>query len=76
MTSTPISDMALAEDLPEFQRILDARLDQGRRQYGDGSFSKDPLELVKEMQQETLDIAGWGFILWRRLKEMERTITK
>ena len=60
---------------PEFERIMKKRLDTGYREYGDGSFSKDPKELLEEVAQETLDIVGWGFILWTRLQVMKTALS-
>lgn len=50
------------------------RLKRGARQYGNRSFSKDPEELLRELQQEALDLAGWGFILFVRLKRAEQAL--
>lgn len=55
---------------PQFREILEARLARGVREYGDGSFSEPPDELLREMQEEVLDVAGWGFILWVRLQRL------
>lgn len=48
-----------------------SRLEAGAEAYEDRSFSKDPVELVRELQQEALDLAGWGFVLWSRLRALE-----
>lgn len=63
---------AAADDLAWrlFASCVARRLDAGRREYGDRSFSRDPRELVAELQDEALDLAGWGFILWCRLQRM------
>lgn len=47
-----------------------SRLQKGRQSYGDRSFSHDPRVLIRELQDEALDLAGWGFILWSRLEAM------
>lgn len=52
----------------EFSRTLRDRLDVGRKEYGDRSFSRDPAELIGEIEQELLDVCGWAFVLWIRLK--------
>ena len=46
------------------------RLLAGRRAYGDRSFSKDPRELLEEVEQELLDVCGWSYVLYRRVAEM------
>ncbi len=50
------------------------RLEQGRHVYEDRSFSADPAELLAELQQEALDLAGWGFVLWSRLEAMRAAL--
>lgn len=63
------------EDFAAFAAEARARLDAGRLAYGDASFSKPPAELVAELQQEALDLAGWGFVLWCRLERMRRALS-
>lgn len=53
---------------PAFASEVRARLEAGRAEYGDKSFHRDPDELLRELQQEALDLAGWGFILFARLE--------
>ena len=67
--------MVLPAEVEPFIESLKRRLEQGAIQYGDVSFSRDPQELIEELKQECLDLAGWGFILWVRLSEMERAIS-
>ena len=50
------------------------RMDRGRVDYGDQSFSAHPLELVQEIKAELLDIPNWSFILYKRLDRLERMI--
>lgn len=50
-----------------FVTHLLARLDQGYREYGDRSFERHADHILEELQQEALDLAGWGFILWARI---------
>lgn len=57
-----------------FASCVAKRLEVGRREYGDRSFSRDPSELVAELQDEALDLAGWGFILWSRLHRMRAAL--
>lgn len=49
--------------LPKFVKLLDAKMLKGFYSYGDKSFSRNPKELLEEIQAETLDIAGWGMVL-------------
>jgi hypothetical protein len=61
-------------DWPAFAESVRARLEAGRAVCGDRSFARPPAELVGELQQEALDLAGWGFVLWCRLEAM-RSVT-
>ena len=70
----PASDSL--EAFSAFAREVRARLDAGRVAYGDASFSRDPAELVGELQQEALDLAGWGFVLWCRLERVRAALAK
>ena len=54
----------------EFARAVNARLEAGRASYGDASFSRHPAVLCGEVEQELLDVAGWGFILWCRMRAL------
>jgi hypothetical protein len=53
-----------------FVSAVRGRLEKGRTTYGDRSFSADPDDLLAELQQEALDLAGWGFVLYRRIERM------
>lgn len=66
----PISDDALRRFKPMFDLALTHRLYEGARQYGDGSFERTPAELLRELSEECLDLAGWGFILWTKIQKM------
>lgn len=50
---------------------LDRRLERGAKIYGDESFDKSQKQLLGEIQEEILDIAGWSFILWEKLERMK-----
>jgi hypothetical protein len=63
------------EAWPAFAAEVRARLEQGRAAYGDRSFSADPDELLRELQQEALDLAGWGFVLFRRIEAMRARLS-
>jgi hypothetical protein len=53
---------------------LKGRMKAGHEEYGDVSFSKDPEETIEELQEELLDVSGWGFILWQRLEIMKEAL--
>jgi len=63
-----------AEYWPQFNLAMQNRLVRGHQEYGNASFSRSEKELLRELQEEVLDIAGWGFILWVRLKEVEKAL--
>ena len=53
---------------PAFASEVRARLETGRVAYGDKGFHRSPDELLAELQQEALDLAGWGYVLFARLE--------
>ena len=59
----------------DFTEAAAARLEAGRKEYGDRSFSLPPDELVREVEEELYDVAAWSFILWTRVRAI-RTATK
>lgn len=72
-SKTPVSDNALSEYLPAFRRNQDARLDSGKRTYGDASFGWPVKRLLREAQQECEDIPNYAFIAWTRLEKLMET---
>ncbi|HEX9621809.1 MAG TPA: hypothetical protein VF989_16805 [Polyangiaceae bacterium] len=66
--------MTEPEGFEAFVRLLGDRLEQGAREYGDRSFAAEPAVLVAELQAEALDLAGWGFVLFRRLERMRAAL--
>lgn len=67
---TPISRAALDNDWPVYVEAVNERLENGCRVYGDSSFDRDPYSLISEIQDELKDVAGWSFILWKRLETL------
>ena len=59
-----------------FARQVRDRLELGRGVYGDKSFAADPAELLAELQQEALDLAGWAFVLFTRIQQMRAALTE
>jgi hypothetical protein len=70
---TPLSDEAI-RSFDVFTSAVAGRLDRGRRDYGDSSFTRPAVEILDELSQELLDLAGWSFILWSRLQRLERSL--
>lgn len=71
---TEQSDINIDKLLPQFQADMTARAHQGKIEYGDKSFSRDPIELCREVQQECIDTANWAWILWVRLENIKKAI--
>jgi len=46
------------------------KMEVGQREHGDGSLDRNPSELIEEMMEEAVDVAGWGAIAWMRLAEL------
>jgi hypothetical protein len=71
---TPKSDAALRR-FSIFTKAIHARLENGRPIYGDSSFERQPQELLEEIRQELLDVAGWAFIMYERLNELDQRMS-
>ena len=56
--------------MAQFWLRLRERLEAGAQSYGDASFRRKPAELASEIEQELLDVCGWAFILWCRLRRL------
>jgi hypothetical protein len=63
------------DNWPEFAEAVRRRMEKGRKNYGDASFFRPPEELAREVEEELLDVAGWSFILWTRLRALENKIS-
>ncbi len=55
---------------------LDAKMLEGYKEYGDVSFNRKSTDLIKEIEQELLDICGWSLILWVHLNELKLKVKK
>jgi len=59
----------------EFINTLDTTLAQGAKDYGNGSFFTPPMETPAEILAEIMDVAGWAYVMWvkmrRRLNQIE-----
>lgn len=61
----------------EFGHFIDEvykRLKKGAIEYGDDSFDRPIEDLIGEIEQECLDLAGWGFVLWVRLRRVRERL--
>ena len=57
-------------DFKRFRKLLKNRMYIGEIEYGDSSFDRHPVEIVKEIQEELLDVCNWSFIMWRRMEKL------
>lgn len=62
------------DEIEDYFFAVNARMEKGKVEYGNRSFSADPEVLIREIQEEAEDIGGWSFILWRRLRGLEAAI--
>lgn len=69
VSTTPKSDEALRQ-FDAFTAQVRRRLEAGRDSYGDASFELAPPQLSGEIEEELLDVLGWGFVLWCRMREI------
>ena len=69
-----VSDSHLAFDFPEFIHLLGRKLRLGADEYGDDSFSRSGPELLQEIKAEVVDICGWSFVLFCRLRDLEQKL--
>lgn len=61
----------------DFLSRVEHRLEAGAREYGDASLRAPPGALCREVEEELLDVVGWGFLLWLRMRGIaERMETK
>jgi hypothetical protein len=68
--------MGTLDEYAEYWRRVTRRVKKGQAEYGDASFLSSPVELLDELQQEVEDIAGWGYILWRRLERAKQLLLR
>lgn len=59
------------EEFVEFVGLLEGRLDKGREEYGDESHDLPPRVLLDEIEEELLDVCGWSYILFVRVRRMK-----
>ncbi|MBC7171828.1 MAG: hypothetical protein H5U40_05355 [Polyangiaceae bacterium] len=59
---------------PAYAAAVRDRLEAGRETYGDRSFGRSGPSTLAELEQEALDLAGWGFVLWARMRTMRHAL--
>lgn len=55
---------------------MEERLEQGFATYGDISFTRPAKDLVNEIEQEILDQVIWSYILYVRLRRLEKALSE
>ena len=68
--------MKYKEIFPIFIKRLDERMEKGFKEYGDGSFDRDPQDVLNEIQQELLDVCGWSVILFHILETKKKQVVE
>jgi hypothetical protein len=63
-------------DWRKYVEGVEARLAAGERVYGGTSFERPTLELLTEIEEELLDVTGWGYVLWSRLQRMREAFNE
>ena len=59
---------------PEFAEQVRAKLARGQVIFEDRNFSKNPVDLMHEVQEELVDVMGWSFLVWSRLQAMREAL--
>ena len=59
-----------------FLRRVEDRMEQGAKDYGDKSVHRPCQDLIEELQQELLDVAGWAAIMHARLERLRAQADK
>ena len=54
----------------DFMARIQQRIETAEQTYGDRSLHDTTIHLLSELEEEVLDIAGWGFFLWKRMQVM------
>jgi len=61
-----------SEKFQKFLGELEPKMLAGIKEHGE---SKHEIgELVGELKDEALDIVGWGFLLWRKIDNLEKKV--
>ena len=63
-------------DFAKFVERLRDRLIAGAKTYGNSSFERPLVAIIGEIQEEALDIVGWGFIAWVRLERLRDRVAR
>lgn len=64
----------MREQWNEFVFRVECRLRRGAEEYGDASLKAPPAALAREVEEELLDVMGWGFMLWLRMRAIAERV--
>jgi len=62
------------KEFVQFMARVWEKMRVGAAEHGDGVWSDDPDKLIEDMQEECMDIVGWGFILHQRPEAMKNAL--
>lgn len=70
MTPNDAEKASVAESFlrKEFLNRLESRLEAGARDYGNASLERPFPETAEEILDELLDVAGWSYVAWVRMR--------
>lgn len=66
----------MRDEVNEFYSRVWARLVAGEREYGGSAAIRPGIELAKELEEEALDLAGWGFWAWKRARRLREGLAR
>ena len=72
--SDPMHNERKLPGFDEYVSRLEQRLRVGEQEYGNRSFQLAPEATLDEIEQELLDISGWGYVAWRRLRALRAAL--
>ena len=75
-TQATIAGSGLREDWLEFVSLVEHRLEQGAVEYGDETLHRPALEVLDEVEEELLDVMGWSFFAWLRIRRLKEKVKK
>ena len=62
--------------LKSFLGEVVSRMKVGSEEYGEGSYERPLGELLSEIQEELVDVAGWSSIMWARCEKIREQLKK
>lgn len=60
----------------QYVELVRKRMEQGEQDYQGRSFELPASATIDEIEQELLDVFGWGFIAWRRIQAAKAALAK